>query len=67
MTTDATMTAIEELPVGTAEIARMLGITKPTVRRMADEGRIPHYRMGSIYRFKKSEVLNEVRRETKKA
>lgn len=38
------------------EIAKYLGISKETVYRWLDKGRIPAHRVGKLWKFKTSEV-----------
>lgn len=38
------------------EIAAYLNCSVSTVRRLAADGKIPHYRLGKIVRFRRSEV-----------
>ena len=38
------------------EIAAYLSCSISTVRRLAADGKIPHYRLGKIVRFRRSEV-----------
>lgn len=42
--------------VTASEVAEYLHCSVSTVRRLAAKGKIPHYRLGKIVRFRRSEV-----------
>lgn len=42
--------------LSTQEAARRLGITTRTLYRFVDEGQIPAYKMGRVFRLKRSDV-----------
>lgn len=42
--------------LGTAEAARLLGITPRTLYRLIDEGQITAYKFGRVIRLKQSDV-----------
>lgn len=42
--------------LGTTEAADMLGVVPRTLYRLIDEGRLPAYRMGRVYRIKESDL-----------
>lgn len=42
--------------LGTKEAARHLGITPRTLYRLVDEGQLPAYQFGRVYRLKKADV-----------
>lgn len=42
--------------LGTKEAARLLGITQRTLYRIMDEGQLPSYQFGRVYRLKRSDV-----------
>lgn len=42
--------------LATQEVAELLGTTDQHVRKLARDGRIPHYRIGALYRFDPAEV-----------
>lgn len=44
------------------EIARHLGISKETVYRWLDRGKVPAHRVGKLWKFKATEVDDWVRR-----
>lgn len=43
------------------QLADLLQVSGKTVQRMADEGRIPYYRVRGSYRFRAEEVLAALR------
>lgn len=42
--------------LGTKEAAERLGITPRTLYKLADEGKLPMYRMGRVFRLKQEDV-----------
>jgi excisionase family DNA binding protein len=44
------------------EIAQLLSVSEKTVRRLAASGVLPAYRVGSSFRFDRSEVIASTRR-----
>jgi excisionase family DNA binding protein len=48
--------------LGTPEAAQRLGITQRTLYRLIDEGQIPAYRMGRVFRVKESDIEGFVER-----
>jgi excisionase family DNA binding protein len=42
--------------MSTQEAARRLGITTRTLYRFVDEGQLPAYKMGRVFRLKESDV-----------
>lgn len=49
---------VKERLMTTDEIAEFLSCSVSTVRRFAARGEIPHYRLGKLLRFRRSEVEN---------
>lgn len=44
-------------PLTTGEVASIFGVTMTTVKRWADEGKLPHFRTpGGHYRFQPDDV-----------
>ena len=52
----AAMAPDEILWMSTQEAARRLGITPRTLYRFVDEGALPAYKMGRVFRLKRSDV-----------
>ena len=52
----AAMAADEISWMSTQEAARRLGITPRTLYRFVDEGALPAYKMGRVFRLKQSDV-----------
>lgn len=52
----AAMAADEIVWLSTQEAARRLGITARTLYRFVDEGALPAYKMGRVFRLKRSDV-----------
>ena len=50
------MAADEIVWMSTQEAARRLGITPRTLYRFVDEGALPAYKMGRVFRLKQSDV-----------
>ncbi len=50
------MAAEEIVWLSTQEAARRLGITARTLYRFVDEGALPAYKMGRVFRLKRSDV-----------
>jgi excisionase family DNA binding protein len=46
----------DEQWLGTKEAARHLGITPRTLYRIIDEGQLPAYQFGRVYRLKRADV-----------
>ena len=42
--------------LGTSEAAERLGVVPRTLYRLIDEGQIPAYKMGRVFRLKRSDV-----------
>ena len=42
--------------LGTPEAAERLGITQRTLYRLIDEGQVPAYRLGRVFRVKESDL-----------
>ena len=53
--------ALSETPVDINEIARILNISVPTIRRMIAKNQIPFIRAGRVYRFVPSDVIASLR------
>ena len=45
-----------EKPIGTKEVANMLGVTSRTVTRLAEKGEIPAFRVGEVWKFHRSDI-----------
>lgn len=45
-----------ERPLSAKQAAAILGVSTKTVLRMAESGEIPAYRVGDLWKFKRSEV-----------
>jgi excisionase family DNA binding protein len=56
MVRSGTMAAEEIVWLSTQEAARRLGITARTLYRFVDEGALPAYKMGRVFRLKRSDV-----------
>jgi excisionase family DNA binding protein len=41
----------------TAEVAELFGVSNSTIVRLAKAGKIPAVRLGSLWRFRREEVL----------
>jgi excisionase family DNA binding protein len=54
--------ALSEKPVDIDEVAKMLNVSVPTVRRMIAANEIPFLRAGKAYRFVPSDVIASLRR-----
>ena len=54
--------ALSEQPVDIEAIAKMLGVSVPTVRRMIAANQIPYLKAGRVYRFVPSDVIASLRR-----
>jgi excisionase family DNA binding protein len=54
--------ALSEAPVDIDEIARMLAVSVPTVRRLIAENAIPYHKIGRVYRFVPRDVIASLRR-----
>ncbi len=52
----AAMAPDEIVWMSTQEAARRLGITPRTLYRFVDEGALPAYKMGRVFRLKRSDV-----------
>lgn len=50
--------------ISAAELARIVGVDPSHVRRLARSGQLPHYRVGSTYRFLLAEALAACRVES---
>ena len=50
------MAADEIVWMSTQEAARRLGVTPRTLYRFVDEGALPAYKMGRVFRLKRSDV-----------
>lgn len=54
--------ALSEAPVDIEGIAKILGVSVPTIRRMITAGEIPFLKAGRVYRFVPSDVIASLRR-----
>lgn len=54
--------ALSEKPVDIEAIAKMLGVSVQTIRRMIAAHQIPFFRAGRVYRFVPSDVMASLRR-----
>lgn len=45
-----------ERPLSTKQVAELLGLSTKTVIRLAENGELPAYRVGDLWKFKRSEV-----------
>ena len=45
-----------ERPLSTSQVATLLGLSTKTVIRLAESGELPSYRVGDLWKFKRSEV-----------
>lgn len=53
--------ALSDVPVDIEEIARIIGVSVPTVRRMVKAAEIPFLKWGRIYRFVPADVIASLR------
>ena len=53
--------ALSDVPVDIEEIARIIGVSVPTVRRMVKGREIPFLKWGRIYRFVPADVIASLR------
>ncbi len=54
--------ALSEAPVDIDEIARILAVSVPTIRRLITANKIPFHRIGKVYRFVPRDVIASLRR-----
>ena len=56
--------SIDELPVlmDSVLVARLFGCTEENIRKLANKGEIPAYRIGKMLRFKKSDIIEYIDR-----
>lgn len=47
--------------VSVSVVARTFGVSRPTVRRLAHEGRVPSYKIGAVLRFDLDDVSAALR------
>lgn len=52
---------LSDAPVGIEDIADVIGVSVPTVRRMIKANEIPYLKFGRIYRFVPNDVLASLR------
>lgn len=52
---------LSDAPVDIEEIARIIGVSVPTVRRMVKAGEIPFLKFGRNYRFVPNDVIASIR------
>ena len=45
-----------EEPIDAEEAAKMLGVTARTVTRLAERGEIPGFRVGRLWKFRRSDI-----------
>jgi excisionase family DNA binding protein len=45
-----------EKPLSTKQVAEMLGLHPKTVLHMAERGEIPAYKIGELWKYKRSEI-----------
>jgi excisionase family DNA binding protein len=50
-------TDTDDMVIGSSEVRKILGIGKTKLWQMCTSGEIPHFRIGRLYRFNKSEIL----------
>jgi excisionase family DNA binding protein len=53
----------EERYLSTIEVAEHFGVSSMTIYRLANDGKLPHIRVGRVFRFRLSEVERAVREE----
>jgi excisionase family DNA binding protein len=56
------MTSDDIVWMSTQEAARRLGVTARTLYRFVDEGALPAYKMGRVFRLKQSDVDDYIER-----
>lgn len=44
------------IPVGTKEVAKMLGVTPRTVVRLVERNEIPGFKVGDVWRFYREDI-----------
>ena len=49
-----------EAPIDAEEVGKMLGVTARTVTRLAERGEIPGFRVGKLWRFRRSDIKDYI-------
>ena len=52
-----------EEPIDAEEAAKMLGVTARTVTRLAERGEIPAFRVGRLWKFRRSDIQKYIERQ----
>ena len=52
-----------EEPIDAEEAAKMLGVTGRTVTRLAERGEIPGFRVGRLWKFRRSDIQKYIERQ----
>jgi len=52
-----------EEPIDAEEAAKMLGVTARTVTRLAERGEIPGFRVGRLWKFRRSDIQKYIERQ----
>lgn len=47
---------MEDLPLTVDEVARILRVSRQTIYVLCREGKLPHFKVGTKLRFKKSDI-----------
>ena len=55
-----------EKPIGTREVADMLGVTPRTVTRLAERGEIPGFKVGDVWRFHRQDILDYIEQQKRR-
>ena len=50
-------------PIDAEEAAKMLGVTARTVTRLAERGEIPGFRVGRLWKFRRSDIQEYIERQ----
>ena len=50
-------------PIDAEEAAKMLGVTARTVTRLAERGEIPGFRVGRLWKFRRSDIQKYIERQ----
>ena len=56
-----------EKPIGTKEVAEMLGVIPRTVVRLAERGEFPGFKVGDVWRFYRSDIEAYIQRQIERA
>ena len=56
-----------EKPIGTKEVAEMLGVIPRTVVRLVERGDIPGFKVGDVWRFYRSEIKQYIQHQKDQA